>query len=244
MTKTPLSEPREYPARADLTKKPGAVSAMFDQVARRYDLMNTVASVGQVYVWRRAVVNALDPRPGQRILDLAAGTGTSSAAIAARGAHVVACDLSPGMIEVGRERHPDLEFVLGNATDLPFPDDEFDAVTISFGLRNVQDVPAALREILRVTKPGGILLICEFSAPTNPTFRYAYDRYLDRVMPVAARALSSDDVAYDYLVESILEWPDQQELGALLQDCGWRGVEVRNLAGGIVALHRAKKPLL
>ena len=242
MTKSAPDLTQGVTARADLTKKPTAVSAMFDQVASRYDLMNAVASLGQVYVWRRALVNALDPQPGEKILDLAAGTGTSSAALVAGGAHVIACDLSPGMIQVGRERHPELEFVLGDATDLPFQDDQFDAVTISFGLRNVQDVPAALREMLRVTKPGGTLLICEFSTPTNRFFRGAYDAYLGTVMPVAARAFSSDDVAYDYLVESILDWPDQEALGRLLQVEGWRGVEVRNLAGGIVAMHRARKP--
>ncbi len=228
--------------RADLTKRPSAVAAMFDQVANRYDLMNTVASLGQVYVWRQAVVQALEAVPGQRILDLAAGTGTSSAKIASAGPSVVACDLSAGMIEVGAKKHPELEFILGDATDLPFADSEFDAVTISFGLRNVVDVPAALKEMYRVTKPGGTLLICEFSNPTNKSFNRLYNWYLGTVMPAAARALSSDDVAYDYLVESILDWPNQQELGRSLQREGWQQVEVRNLAGGIVALHRAKKP--
>lgn len=216
---------------------------MFDHVAKRYDLMNTASSLGKVYVWRHAVVQALQSGPGQKILDLAAGTGTSAAAIAKTGAQVVACDLSAGMIQVGRERHPELEFVQGDATNLPFADGEFDAVTISFGLRNVVDVPAALAEMYRVTKPGGTLLVCEFSHPSNPLFSQLYTWYLGRVMPTVAGLLSSDDVAYDYLVESILDWPAQQELGQQIAGSGWDDVSFRNLDGGIVALHRAKKEL-
>lgn len=228
--------------RADLEKVPAAVASMFDHVAKRYDLMNSVASLGQVHVWRRSVVEALQPKPGQRILDLAAGTGSSAAAIAKEGASVVACDLSAGMISVGLSRHPELEFVLGDATDLPFDDDEFDAVTISFGLRNVVDVPAALEQMLRVTKPGGKLVVCEFSTPERPWFQNLYEWYLGAVMPAAARFLSSDDVAYDYLVESILDWPAQEQLGLEIRKAGWENVAYRNLAEGIVAIHRAEKP--
>lgn len=212
---------------------------MFDQVAPRYDLTNDLLSFGQVYLWRRAVVRALAPHAGMRILDLAAGTGTSAAALAAHGAEVVACDLSEGMIEVGRERHPELEFVLGDATNLPFEDDEFDAVTISFGLRNVEDLPAALREMRRVTRPGGQLLVCEFSTPTAAWFRGLYQWYLGQALPAVAGAFSSDQAAYVYLMESILDWPSQQELGGLIAAEGWRDVRYRNLSGGIVALHHA-----
>lgn len=227
--------------RADLSKRPDQVAAMFDLVAKRYDLVNALASGGQVYIWRNALVKALRAKAGMQILDVAAGTGTSAQALADAGADVVACDLSAGMIEVGRERHPDIDFVQGNATELPFSSDEFDAVTISFGIRNVQDPKVALREMLRVTKPGGTLVVCEFSTPDAGWFKQIYRWYLSTVLPPIARAASSDDVAYDYLAESILDWPDQAEFGRMIADSGWRNVEYRSLSGGIVALHRARK---
>lgn len=215
---------------------------MFDQVAKHYDITNDVLSLGQVYIWRQAVINALNPGPGQTVLDLAAGTGTSSNALARSGAAVVACDFSEGMIQVGRARYPELEFVQGDATDLPFPDSQFDAVTISYGLRNIEDPRKALREMLRVTKPGGQLVIAEFSTPTAPWFRSLYKLYLGKVLPALASLVSSDDVAYDYLMESILDWPDQRRLARMIAEQGWRRVAYRNLAGGAVALHRAFKP--
>ncbi|PID97591.1 MAG: bifunctional demethylmenaquinone methyltransferase/2-methoxy-6-polyprenyl-1,4-benzoquinol methylase UbiE [Actinobacteria bacterium] len=227
--------------RADLNKIPEHVSSMFDHVASRYDLMNTLLTGGMDHVWLAALRKAVAPTSSEVILDLAAGTGASSAALAVSGAKVIACDLSKGMIEVGRERHPELEFVHGDATALEFDDNSFDAVTISYGLRNVVDTQAALREMLRVTRPGGRLVVCEFSTPTNPLFRSAYRFHLGRVVPALAQCASSDDVAYDYLAESILAWPDQETLGRLIAHCGWRNVEYRNLTGGIVALHRAFK---
>ena len=228
--------------RADLHKRPEEVAAMFDHVASRYDLMNTLMSGGMDRIWQIAMRQAVAPEPGQTVLDLAAGTGASSAALAASGARVIACDLSEGMIEVGRIRHPDIEFVHGDATDLPFEDNSFDAVTISYGLRNVVDTQAALGEMLRVTRPGGRLVVCEFSTPHNPAFRAAYRTYLGTVISTLASLASSDDVAYDYLVESILQWPNQRDLGAIIAGTGWSRVEYRNLTGGIVALHRAFKP--
>ena len=231
----------ESEVRAGLDKNPDDVAAMFDHVAPRYDLMNDLLSVGQVHIWRKATINAIDPYWGQRVLDLAAGTGTSSAAIAKQGATVVACDLSSGMIEVGQERHPDIEFVLGNAEDLPFEDDSFDAVTISFGIRNVQNVPKALAEMLRVTKQGGRLVICEFSSPDNHLFRSAYEFYTENVLPKVAKVASTDSSAYEYLTESIVEWPDKEEFGDIIAASGWDDVEYRALSGGIVALHRAYK---
>ena len=226
--------------RAGLDKQRADVAAMFDGVARRYDLFNTVLSLGQVYRWRRATVAAVAPRPGQRILDLAAGTGTSSAALAASGAYVAAGDISLGMLAQGRRQQPDLDFVAADALSLPFPDDTFDAVTISYGLRNVEQTMVALREMHRVTKPGGRVVIAEFSTPTNRLFRHIYTDYLVAALPRIAK-LSSNPVAYGYLAESILAWPDQQGLAALLAEAGWTDVEWQDHAGGIVALHRGWK---
>ncbi|MDO5025434.1 MAG: demethylmenaquinone methyltransferase [Trueperella sp.] len=227
--------------RATLAKKPQDVSAMFDQVAPHYDLTNTVLTGGMVRIWRTATRLAIAPRPGMKILDLAAGTGTSAASYAAFGADVVACDFSEGMMEEGRRRFPELTFVTGDAMDLPFADDTFDVATISYGLRNVHDPDKALREMLRVTKPGGQLVIAEFSRPTCAPFRQLYHFYLGKIMPVVTAAVSSDAPAYGYLMESIVDWPDQEALAARIQRAGWREVEYRNLTNGIVALHRARK---
>ncbi len=227
--------------RADLDKDPAQIASMFDHVARRYDLMNTLMTGGMDHVWLAALRRAVDPRRGERILDLAAGTGTSSVVLARGGVEVVACDLSEGMIAVGRQRHPELEFVRGNAMDLPFEDASFDAVTISYGLRNIPDPVLALREMLRVVRPGGRLVVSEFSTPVNAQFRRLYHVHLTTIMPVLARLASTDDVAYDYLAESILAWPDQEGVGRMLRAAGWARVEYKNLTGGIVALHRATR---
>lgn len=215
---------------------------MFDTVAARYDLTNDVLSLGQDRRWRRSVVRALDVRAGERVLDLAAGTGTSSEPLAAAGAQVVPADFSMGMLQVGRRRRPDLPFSAADATRLPFADGVFDAVTISFGLRNVVDPDAALRELLRVTQPGGRLLVCEFSHPTWAPWRTVYSRYLMRALPAIARRVSSDPESYVYLAESIRAWPDQAALAARLQQAGWCDVAWRDLSAGIVALHRAHAP--
>jgi len=212
---------------------------MFDAVARRYDLTNDVLSLGQDRLWRRAVVDAVDPRPGQRVLDLAAGTGTSSQPFADRGALVVPCDFSLGMLRVGKRHRAHLPFTAGDGTRLPFADGSFDAVTISFGLRNVVEPDAALRELRRVTRSGGRLLVCEFSHPTFGPFRTVYLEYLMRALPALARAVSSSPDAYVYLAESIRAWPDQQRLARRIAEAGWTDPSWRNLSGGIVALHRA-----
>lgn len=227
-------------SRATLDKRRGDIAAMFDGVAKRYDLFNDVLSMGQVRRWRQATTSAVDPRPGQRILDLAAGTGTSSAVLAERGAYVVASDISLGMLAQGRRQQPGLDFVAGDALALPFPDGTFDAVTISYGLRNVERTLDALTEMHRVTKPGGRVVIAEFSTPTNPLFRHVYTNYLVAALPRIAQ-LSSNPVAYGYLAESILAWPDQAGLAELLARAGWAGVEWQDHAGGIVALHRGWK---
>jgi demethylmenaquinone methyltransferase/2-methoxy-6-polyprenyl-1,4-benzoquinol methylase len=215
---------------------------MFDGVARRYDLTNDVLSIGLTRQWRREVAHAVGARPGDRVLDLAGGTGTSAVPFAAAGATPVCCDFSLGMLRVGRARRPELAFVAGDAMHLPFADAVFDAVTISFGLRNVADPAAAATEMLRVTKPGGRLVVCEFSRPTWAAFRTVYTEYLMRALPSVARRLSSSPDAYVYLAESIRAWPDQPELAGLLAGTGWEQVGWRNLSGGIVALHRGRRP--
>lgn len=236
----------EHVTKADLSKRPAQVAAMFDEVAEGYDRTNAVLSMGNATLWRVATTKAVAPRRGERILDVAAGTGTSSASLAASGAHVVAADFSPGMIDVGRRRQAHLanvEFVEADATALPFADNEFDAVTISFGLRNVVEPEKALAEFFRVTKPGGRVVICEFSTPPAGFVRWGYGCYQRFVMPAMVKLSSSNDSAYDYLNESIRDWPDQQTLAGWLKRAGFTQVEHRNLTLGVVALHRGVKPL-
>ncbi|TLP80110.1 demethylmenaquinone methyltransferase [Nesterenkonia sphaerica] len=215
---------------------------MFDQVAERYDLTNDVISLGQTRRWRRKLTQAIGIRPGEHLLDLAAGTGESTLPFHRAGAEAVACDFSLGMLQVGKRRHPELTFVAGDGMNLPFADDSFDAVTISFGLRNISDTAVALREMCRVAKPGGRLAVMEFSDPTWRPFSIVYNEYLMRALPAAARAVSSNPEAYVYLAESIRAWPDQRALAELVAEAGWSEVEYRNLSGGIVAIHRAVKP--
>jgi len=227
-----------------LTKEPHEVAAMFDAVAARYDLTNDVLSLGQTRLWRRAVARAVDAQPGARVLDLAAGTGSSSVPFAAAGAFVVPCDFSLGMLRVGKHGkhgHSELSFVGGDALRLPFADASFDAVTISFGLRNVSDTEAALAEMARVTRPGGRLVVCEFSHPTWRPFRTLYSRYLMAALPSVARRVSSNPDAYVYLAESIQAWPDQPALARLIGTAGWTDVAWSDLTYGIVALHRAQR---
>jgi demethylmenaquinone methyltransferase/2-methoxy-6-polyprenyl-1,4-benzoquinol methylase len=234
--------------RAGLDKRPGDVSAMFDLVAERYDLLNDVLSLGQDRRWRRAVTAALAAAPGERILDLAAGTGTVSAALAAAGADCVACDFSLGMLGAGVSRlgtgEPQgsqgrVRFVAGDALVLPFRTGAFDAVTISFGLRNVADPAAALAEMRRVTKPGGRLLICEFSHLASRRLDAAYGWGLSVWLPMLARRLSANPEAYTYLAESIGSWPGRAELAQTIREAGWTRPRWRSLSFGMVALHQA-----
>ena len=225
--------------RADLDKQPDEVASMFDDVARRYDLTNDVLTFGLDRRWRAQVVNAIAPQAGERILDLAAGTGTSSDPLDRAGARVVACDFSVGMLRVGKRKRPGLSFVAGDAMALPFADATFDAVTISFGLRNVAGVDAALQEMARVTKPGGRLVVCEFSDPTWAPFRRVYLEYLMRALPLIARRVSSNPDSYVYLAESIRAWPNQPALADRIAAGGWSEVTWQNLLGGIVAVHSA-----
>lgn len=226
-------------SRASLDKAPEEVAEMFDGVARRYDLTNDVLSLGQDRFWRRVVVRAVDARPGERVLDIAAGTGTSSEPFADAGVEVVPADFSLGMLRQGNRRRPDLAFTAADALALPFADASFDVVTMTFGLRNVADTGAALEEFHRVTKPGGRLVICEFSTPTFGPFRTVYQEYLMRALPAVARRVSSNPDSYVYLAESIQDWPDQAALARQIRAAGWSGVRWRNLTGGIVAVHHA-----
>jgi len=225
--------------RAGLDKQPSDVARMFDAVAARYDLTNDVLTGGLVRSWRRTVTEAVAAGPGDVVLDIAAGTGTSSVPFREAGAHVIPADFSLGMLREGRRRYPELDFVAADATSLPLADDSVDVVTMSYGLRNVRDHASALREFRRVTRPGGRLVVCEFSAPVQPWFREVYTRYLMGSLPAIARAVSSDPESYVYLAESIRDWPAQEGLATTMGRAGWRGVEWRNLLGGIVAIHRA-----
>ena len=228
-------------SRAQLDKKPVDVASMFDTVAEKYDVTNDVLSLGQDRLWRRAVVKAVDAKPGERILDIAAGTGTSSEPWADQEIDVVPADFSLGMLRVGRRRRPDMAFTAADAMNLPFADESFDVVTMSFGLRNVVDPETALREFLRVARPGGRLLVCEFSQPVNKVFRTVYTNYLMRALPSVARRTSSNPDSYVYLAESIRAWPPQGELARVVETAGWQQVGWTNLSGGIVALHHGTK---
>jgi demethylmenaquinone methyltransferase / 2-methoxy-6-polyprenyl-1,4-benzoquinol methylase len=230
--------------RATLDKDPAEVATMFDGVARRYDLTNSVLSVGLDHRWRQRTRKSIDPQPDERILDLAAGTGVSTAELAHRiGCRPVACDFSLGMLRAGRTHkgRRDVPFVAGDALRLPFADEVFDAATITFGLRNVADPDAALREMARVVRPGGRLVVCEFSRPTFAPFRFVYIRYLVAAIPAIARVVSSNADAYSYLAESIRAWPEQEELARRIDANGWSDVRWRNLTGGVVALHHAER---
>ncbi len=224
---------------------------MFDAVADRYDLMNDVLSMGQVRLWRKHVQRILQARPGDRVLDLAAGTGTSSVTFAASGADCVACDFSLGMLRAGRARlatrdpqqtrtRGRVSFAAGDALRLPFRDGAFDAVTISFGLRNVQGAQDALAEMRRVTRPAGRLVVCEFSRITVPPLDMLYRRYLTGVLPAIARHTADNPEAYVYLADSITDWPAQRELADVIRAAGWSAVRWRDLTLGVVAIHVAR----
>ncbi len=226
--------------KADLTKSPKDVSAMFDMVAKNYDRTNDLLSFYQSRIWRRATKKAVSPKPGMRILDVAAGTGTSSQAFLVPGAEVVAADFSKGMLEEGAKRHPNLKFVLADAMKLPFSDGEFDVVTISFGLRNVQNHQIALGEFFRVLKAGGKLVVCEFSKVAGP-LGAIYLWYLRNILPIVARVFSSNPDAYTYLSDSIEAWPNQDQLKSDIERAGFQSVKYQNLSFGVVALHTAER---
>lgn len=214
---------------------------MFDRVARRYDLLNDLLSLGQTKRWRNRVTKMISPKPGMKILDIAAGTGASSAPLAKAGADVTALDFSEGMLAEGRRLRPEITFIKGDALALGFPDSTFDVTTISFGLRNTKDIAQALKEALRVTKESGAIYVVEFSHPTSRIFRSIYLKYLMRLLPRVARLFTQNPDAYDYLAESIIAWPNQADLGEIMGKSGWREVHWENLTFGVVAVHTARK---
>ncbi|GAA2779002.1 demethylmenaquinone methyltransferase [Kitasatospora sp. CM 4170] len=229
-------------SRAGLDKNPREVAEMFGGVARHYDWANTVMCFGLDRYWRRAAHQALRLTPQDCVLDLAAGTGISTVELSRSGARCIAADFSTGMLFRGRELGRDVPMVGADGMLLPFKDESFDAVTVCFGLRNMQDTAAALSEMARVTRPGGRLVICEFSTPVWRPFRTVYRNYVPRALPVLAKGVSSNPEAYVYLAESIRSWPDQRSLADTIARSGWSRVGWRNLTNGIVTLHRATKP--
>jgi len=223
--------------RANLNKDPDDVSKMFDDVANRYDFLNDLLSLGRTKAWRRAVTSIIAPKPGMKILDIAAGTGSSSRSLVDKGAEVTALDFSQGMIEQGRKQNKNIKFVQGDALKLPFEDNSFEVTTISFGLRNTSSTEIALKEALRVTKDGGRIVVAEFSHPVNPIFKKIYLNYLMKALPVIVKKISKNPDAYIYLAESIRAWPDQAELASIMRDSGFKSVAWQDLTFGIVAVH-------
>ena len=224
-------------ARANLNKDPDDVSKMFDGVANRYDFLNDLLSLGRTKAWRKVVTSIIGPIPGLKILDIAAGTGSSTRPLVDAGADVIALDFSAGMIEIGRKRHKDIKFVQGDALNLPFEENVFDVTTISFGLRNTSNIDSALKDSLRVTKSGGKIVIAEFSHPSNSIFRFIYLNYLMKAIPIISKKISKNPDAYVYLAESIRAWPNQEGLASKMRDAGWKSVAWQDLTFGIVAVH-------
>ena len=228
-------------SRANLNKDPDEVAAMFDGVAKRYDLVNDLLSLGQTKAWRKATTAIIAPKSGMQILDLAAGPGSSSEPLFKAGATVFATDFSEGMLAQGRKVRPYLNFSKADALNLPFETNRFDVVTISYGLRNTVEYDKALVEAFRVTKTGGRIVIAEFSHPTNRIFRTIYFNYLMSLLPAIAKTISSNADAYVYLAESIRAWPDQAALAKSLEKAGWSHVGWKNLTFGVVAVHSGIK---
>ena len=234
----------------DAREKAGLVADVFHSVASRYDLMNDLMSAGIHRVWKRFTIELSGVRSGNAVLDIAGGTGDLAARFAdivGPDGRVVLADINDSMLRIGRDKLLDngrlgnLEFVQADAQCLPFPDDSFDCVTIAFGLRNVTDKDAALRSMLRVLKPGGRLLVLEFSKPANPLLSKAYDTYSFRMLPLMGRLVANDAASYQYLAESIRMHPDQETLKDMMEDAGFSKCEYHNMTGGVVALHKGVK---
>lgn len=234
----------------DKDAKAGMVADVFHSVAARYDIMNDLMSAGIHRVWKRFTIELSGVRRGHQVLDIAGGTGDLAgkfAELVGTDGQVVLADINDSMLRVGRDKLLDnghagnIEFVQADAQYLPFPDDSFDCITIAFGLRNVTDKALALRSMLRILKPGGRLLVLEFSKPGNPLLSRAYDTYSFRVLPMMGRLVANDSDSYQYLAESIRMHPDQDTLKEMMEDAGFSRVEYHNMTGGIVALHRGVK---
>lgn len=229
--------------------KAGMVHGVFSRVASKYDVMNDLMSVGIHRVWKEAMMDWLAPRPGQRLLDVAGGTGDVAFRFLgrARGATAVVCDLTEPMLVEGRKRAEAekmaerLDWVVGDAMALPFPDASFDTYTISFGIRNVTRIADALAQAYRVLKPGGRLMVLEFSRIPNDLMQKAYDLYSFNVIPVMGQIVANDRASYQYLVESIRKFPDQEAFAAMIREAGFGQVKYRNLSMGIAALHSGWK---
>lgn len=231
-------------------EKAARVADVFHSVAQRYDIMNDLMSMGIHRLWKRATLERAAARPGHHILDIAGGTGDLTAKFAKQvgpTGRVVLADINASMLNVGRDKlmnlgmGQDVEYVQANAEALPFPDNTFDRITIAFGLRNVTDKDKALRSMARVLKPGGRLLVLEFSKPTNAVFEKVYDQYSFQILPRIGQLVTQDGDSYRYLAESIRMHPDQPTLKAMMQDAGFDRVEYTNMTGGIVALHTGVK---
>lgn len=230
--------------------KAGMVADVFHSVAGRYDLMNDLMSGGIHRLWKRFTIELSAVRAGHRVLDIAGGTGDLAAKfseLVGEEGEVVLADINASMLQVGRDKLIDsgaqgnLRYVQANAEELPFPDDHFDCITIAFGLRNVTDKDKALRSMLRVLKPGGRLLVLEFSKPENDLLSRAYDTYSFKVLPVLGKVIAGDSDSYQYLAESIRMHPDQDTLKQMMEDAGFMRCDFHNMTGGIVALHRGIK---
>ena len=230
-------------------EKAGMVHGVFSRVASKYDVMNDVMSVGIHRIWKDAMMDWLAPRAGQRLLDVAGGTGDVAFRFLRRGpgASAVVCDMTEPMLIEGRKRAEaekladSLDWVVGDAMALPFPDKSFDVYTISFGIRNVTRIPDDLREADRVLRPGGRLMVLEFSQLPNPALQWAYDRYSFNVIPLMGQLVANDRASYQYLVDSIRKFPDQETFAGLIRQAGFAQVKYRNLSMGIAALHSGWK---
>jgi|TARA_B110001454_G_scaffold14159_1_gene12819 demethylmenaquinone methyltransferase/2-methoxy-6-polyprenyl-1,4-benzoquinol methylase len=231
-------------------EKQAMVADVFHSVAAKYDVMNDLMSFGVHRLWKRFTIDMSGVRPGNKVLDLAGGTGDLTkkfSKIVGPSGKVVLADINSSMLEVGRERLTNqgyvgnIEYVQANAQYLPFEDNTFDVITIAFGLRNVTDKDEALRSMFRVLKPGGRLLVLEFSQTNNPLLKKAYDLYSFTALPLMGKLVTNDSESYKYLAESIRMHPDQETLKGMMQDAGFNRVSYHNMTGGMVALHRGIK---
>ncbi len=224
-----------------LEKTPKKISAMFNDIAGKYDFINDITTLGLVRIWRKKIKKTIRPEKGDKILDIAAGTGTSSAAIFNDDVEIIAVDISEKMIEVARKNYPNITFIQADATQLPFEDNTFDITTISFGIRNINNPIKALKEMYRVTKVGGKVVICEFSMPDNRAFKKLYKLYMKVVFKKVIRLFSDNFQAYSYLNESIIRWDTKEELAEKMFRAGWREIGYKTMTFGTVTLHKGSK---